>query len=46
MEYYGYPKDSSVEDFVKEIYTIYSKEEERQYGVLGIKIRLVNGAQD
>ncbi len=46
MEYYDYPKDYSVEDFVNSIYTIYSKEKEQQYGVLGIKIRLMNGAQD
>jgi ASC-1-like (ASCH) protein len=46
MEYYGYPKDHSVNDFVNSIYTIYSKEKEQQFGVLGIKIRLLNGAQD
>ncbi len=46
MEYYGYPKDYSIEDFVNSCYTIYSKEKEQQYGVLGIKIRLLNGAQD
>lgn len=46
MEYFGYPKDYSVEDFVNSIYTIYSKEKEQQHGVLGIKIRLLNGAQD
>ena len=45
MEYYGYPKDYSVDDFVNSIYTIYSKEEEQQYGVLGIKIKLLNGAK-
>lgn len=44
MEYYGYPKDYSVQDFVNSIYTIYSKEKEQQYGVLGIKIRLLNEA--
>ena len=46
MEYFGYPKDYSVEDFVNSIYTIYSKEKEQQYGVLGIKLRLLNVAQD
>jgi ASC-1-like (ASCH) protein len=46
MEYYGYPKDYSVKNFLNSIYTIYSKEEEQQHGVLGIKIRLLNGAQD
>ena len=42
MEYYGHPKDYSVEEFVNRIYTIYSKEKEQKYGVLGIKIRLLN----
>ena len=28
MEYYGYPKDYSINDFVNSIYTIYSKEKE------------------
>ncbi|MEA3329881.1 MAG: ASCH domain-containing protein [Nanoarchaeota archaeon] len=46
MEYYGYPKDNSTDEFVNSIYTIYSKEKEQQYGVLGIKIKLLNGAQD
>ena len=46
MEYYGYPKDHSTDEFVNSIYTIYSKEKEQQHGVLGIKIRLLNGAQD
>ncbi len=46
MEFYGYPKDYSIEDFVNSIYTIYSKEKEQQFGVLGIKIKLLNGAQD
>jgi len=46
MEYYGYLKDYSVDEFVNSIYTIYSKEKEQQYGVLGIKIKLLNGAQD
>lgn len=46
MEYYGYPKDYPIEDFVNSCYTIYSKEKEQQYGILGIKIRLLNVAQD
>lgn len=46
MKYYGYPKDYSVNDFVNSVYTIYSKEKEQQFGVLGIKIRILNGAQD
>lgn len=41
MEYYGYPNDYSVNEFVKSIYTIYSKEQEKQYGVLGIRIKLL-----
>ena len=46
MDYYGYPKDYSVDEFVNGIYAIYSKEKEQKYGVLGIKIKLLNGAQD
>jgi ASC-1-like (ASCH) protein len=41
MEYYGYSKDNSVDDFVESCYTIYSKEQEEKYGVLGIKIELL-----
>ncbi len=44
MEFYGYPKDYSVDTFVESIYTIYSKREEQQFGVLGIKIRLLDMA--
>lgn len=39
MEYYGYPKDYSVENFITSIYTIYSKEEEENVGVLGIQVK-------
>ena len=46
MEYYGHPKDYPIEDFLNNIHLIYSKEKEQQYGVLGIKIRLLNEAQD
>jgi len=46
MEYYGYSRGYSVNDFVSSIYKIYSKEKEQQYGVLGIKIRLLDGEQD
>lgn len=41
MKYYGYSKNYSIDDFVNNIYTIYSKEKEQQYGVLGIKIKLL-----
>ena len=46
MEYYGYPGDYPVKDFLENIYTIYSKEKEQKYGVLGIKIKLLNMTQD
>jgi len=42
MEFYGYEKEYSKEKFLEEIYSIYSKEQEQQYGVLGIKIKLLN----
>ena len=42
VEYYGYPKDYPINDFIDACYKIYSKEKEQQYGVLGIKIRLLN----
>jgi len=41
MEFYGYPKDYPIDEFVNSIYEIYSKEQERKYGVLGIKIRVL-----
>lgn len=46
MEYYGYPKDYSVDNFLTNIYTIYSKEKEKQYGALGIKIKLLDEIKD
>jgi len=42
MEYYGYPKDYPIEVFMKNIYSIYTKEKEQKYGVLGIKIKLLD----
>lgn len=45
MEYYGYPKDYPINDFLDSIYIIYSREEEEKYGVLGIKIKLLNETQ-
>ncbi len=41
MQNYGYPKDYPVQEFLNKIYTIYSKEQEKQFGVLGIKVRLI-----
>ncbi len=41
ITYFGYADNFNKEDFVNSIYTIYSKEEEKRYGVLGIKIRLI-----
>ncbi|MDP2749824.1 MAG: hypothetical protein Q8O89_03255 [Nanoarchaeota archaeon] len=43
MEYYGYPKDYPIKDFVNSVHKIYPKEKEQQYGVLGIKIKLTDG---
>ncbi len=42
MEYFGYPKDHPKDEFIESIYTIYSKEEEEKYSVLGIQIKLCN----
>lgn len=42
MEYYGYPPDYPIEKFLRGVYEIYSKEQEKKYGVLGIKIKLLN----
>ena len=41
MDYFGYSKDYSKEKFIEEIYKIYTKEEEKKWGVLGIKIKLI-----
>ena len=46
MEYFGYPNDYPIDSFINSIYTIYSQEKEQQYGVLGIKIELLNEAQN
>src|SRR3989344_430561 len=40
MNYFGYPDDHDKRAFVESIYKIYSKEEEKKYGVLGIRIKL------
>ncbi len=44
MEYYGYPNDYPIEEFMRNIYKIYSieKEKEKEYGVLGIQLKLIN----
>ena len=42
MEYYGHPKDYPMDKFLEDVHKIYSKEEEEKYGVLGIKIKLLN----
>jgi len=39
---FGSPKDYFIDDFVDSIHTIYPKEKEQQYGVLGIKIKLLD----
>ena len=41
MEYFGYPKNYSINNFMSNIYKIYPKEKERKYGVLGIKIEVL-----
>ena len=42
MEYYGYPKDYPIEVFMRSIYAKYTNEKEQKYGVLGIKIKLLD----
>tara|TARA_Y100000310_G_scaffold340453_1_gene436305 strand:+ start:1176 stop:1529 length:354 start_codon:yes stop_codon:yes gene_type:complete len=42
MEYYSYPKDYPIKEFLKSVYAIYSEEQEKKYGVVGIKVRLMN----
>jgi len=41
LEYYGCPSSYSINSFLNELYAIYPKEKEQQYGVLGIKIKLL-----
>ncbi len=41
MEYFCYPKWYSLEKYLPSIYTIYSQEDEKKYGVLGIKLQLL-----
>jgi ASC-1-like (ASCH) protein len=41
LEYYGHSKNYLIKDFLEDIYKIYSKEDEKKYGVLGIKIQII-----
>lgn len=41
MEYFGYPKDHPKDEFIESIYTIYTKEDEEKYGVLGIQVKIL-----
>jgi ASC-1-like (ASCH) protein len=41
IEYYGYPKDYNHNNFIRECHKIYTPEQEQQYGILGIKIQLI-----
>ena len=38
---FGYKQDFSIEKFLESIYKIYSKDEEKRYGVLGIKLEIL-----
>ena len=37
---FGFPNDYSKKSFVESFYKVYTREEEKKYGVLGIKIRM------
>jgi ASC-1-like (ASCH) protein len=39
MECFGYEKDHLRDAFLKGVYTIYTKEQEEKYGVLGIHVK-------
>lgn len=41
MDYFGYSEDYDRESFIESIYTIYTKEQEEKYKVLGIRIKLI-----
>ncbi len=41
MSDFGYQDNYNKDDLVNSIYTIYSKEEEQKYGVVGIRIKLL-----
>ena len=41
MEYLGYSRDYPKDEFIESIYTIYTKEEEKKYGVLGIQVKVL-----
>ena len=41
IENYGYSKDYPITNFLNNVYKIYSKEEEKKHGVLGIKIKFI-----
>lgn len=46
VEYSGHPKNHPIDSRINNLYTMYSKEEEKQYGILGIKIKLLNKIQN
>lgn len=41
LSYFGYSKNTNKENLLQMIYTIYSKEDEEKYGVLGIEFELI-----
>lgn len=41
MEEFGYLKETDKQRFLESIYTIYTREQEQQFGVLGIKVKLL-----
>ena len=41
MNAFGYPEDYDKKAFVRECYEVYTPEEERKFGVLGVRIKLL-----
>lgn len=41
ISYFGYPEDYDKRAYAESMYECYTKDEECQYGVLGIRIRLI-----
>lgn len=42
MSYFGYPENYDKSKFIEQIYEIYTREEEEKYGVLGIRLKLLD----
>ena len=41
MKFFGYNQEFLIDSFLKNLYNIYTKDDEKQFGVLGIKLKVL-----